>query len=324
MKGQAMTHWARTCWGRGAASDARVFATLVAGIALMLLGTGDALAVDCVTEEALSAPRDGATDVPLNTVIWSGLDFRHVVLFGPDGEVATERRLVPMAVYARRDSGLPVYIPVEPLLPNTTYTVEEDGRAHLTRQFTTGSEIDDLPPSPVVLTRSDAIPGRLTLDFAVEGILAGELEPASAAFAAIDDVLLPQNFEYGYFAIDADKPIFQWLTETPQLSLQSGSVCSNWAREYAVSARFGAFDLAGNFSGWSDVPDLEVPPRPPMPASGVTPAWVEPEARSRAGGCAMGATAHAPRSWAAWFGLSLLTLLRAARPSRPRTSPSSI
>jgi hypothetical protein len=38
----------------------------VAGIAL-LLGAGDALAVDCVTEEALSAPRDGAASVRLNT-----------------------------------------------------------------------------------------------------------------------------------------------------------------------------------------------------------------------------------------------------------------
>jgi hypothetical protein len=88
-------------------SDARVFATAVAGIVLMLLGAGDARAVDCVTEEALSAPRDGATGVPLNTLIGGGLDFRHVVLYGPDGEVETERRLVPMAESGRRNSGLP-------------------------------------------------------------------------------------------------------------------------------------------------------------------------------------------------------------------------
>lgn len=295
-------------------------------VVLATLGAAfDAGALSCARDEELRLPRDGEREVPLNTLIWGGWPGAQVSLRGPEGVVASERRLVPAAGYAERNSGIPVLIPLEPLQPNTVYTVEESSGPSLSRQFTTGESIDDEPPAPLALIGSTAAPGQLVLDFAVDDVLAGELGATSAPFASLEDVLLPANFGDGYRALEADAPVFRWLTPEPSLHLISGAYCSNWPRSgYAVQARFGTFDLAGNFSGWTDVPDLEVPPPPPEVREPVdddfTLSRPTPE---RAQGCSVGAAASASTAsrWAGLLavlmGLGLRALFDAPRPSQP-------
>jgi hypothetical protein len=278
-----------------------VLASCVACAALG--GVRNAVAISCWPGEELSLPRDGDRDVPLNALIWGGWPTR-VVLRGPDGVVAGERRRIPAPGGAQEGPGFPVFIPDEPLLPNTVYTVEEGDRPR-TRQFTTGDAIDDEAPAPVVLVNRSEAPGSLTLDFAADDILAGELSAVSAPFTSIEDVLLPVNFD-GYRAIDAEEPVFEWLQPEPTLRLLVGGFCANWrAPVYTPEARFGTFDLAGNFSGWTDVPDLEVPPVPPVSEvsepldDGFTPPTPSTE---RAQGCSVGAATSASTA-SRWAGL---------------------
>ena len=306
-----------TIHGRG---QARAAVTACVALAMISLAP-DARALSCAGPEELRAPRDGATDVPLDTLIWGGFPSSGVSLRGPDGIVAVEHRHIPMAGLGSRGTGMPVLIPLEPLLPNTTYTVEEESGANRSRQFTTGSAIDDAPPTPPALARSESAPGQLTLDFIVDDILAGELDPASAPFASIQDVLLPTNFGDGYHALDADIPVFRWLTQEATLKLSFGGPCSNWPLAGdPFSARFGAFDLAGNFSGWAEIPDQEVPApdptdRPPLDGVTTTP---RPAASAPAEeGCNIGAASHAS-PWMTMVGLlgAIGLLRRSARAAR--------
>ena len=276
-----------------------------------------ALALSCARDEELRAPPDGATNVPLNTLIWGGPATSALVLRGPDGrEVEGERRLLPAAGLGDLGTGLPVMFPVEPLLPNTTYTVEEKGGS---RQFTTGDAIDTEPPPPAQLIASASGPGRLDLEFAVEDILAGELNPASAEFASVEDVLLPPSFGDGYHALDADKPVFRWLTPASTLRFRVGSPCGNWPTAgYTMSMRFGAFDLAGNFSGWTDVPGMEVPlpeARQPIDDGFTSPA---PPPAERAEGCsAAPARANTASRWTGLLAVLMGLGLRALFDPRP-------
>lgn len=302
-------------------SEGRVVRALAAVVLAGLGVTRSAGALSCARDEELRLPRDGQREVPLDTLIWGGWPGAQVSLRGPEGVVASERRLIPAAGYAQRNSGIPVLVPLQPLQPNSVYTVEESAGPNLSRQFTTGESVDDEAPAPLKLLGSTASPGQLVLDFASDDVLAGELDGTSAPFASLHDVLLPVNFGDGYRALDADAPVFQWLTPEPTLRLSSGGVCSNWSSAgYAQRARFGTFDIAGNFSGWTDVPDIEVPPAPEVRELVDADVALPRPAPERAEGCSVGAPASASTAsrWAGLLavlmGLGLRAFFDAPRP----------
>src|SRR5688572_28770168 len=96
------------------------------GIALalgcaMAVASGTARATSCPSW-APTEPRNGADDVPTNTLIWGYGQFGTVHLVGPDGEVPLEKRLLAVDTYYGTTT-YSVLIPQESLPPNTHFTV---------------------------------------------------------------------------------------------------------------------------------------------------------------------------------------------------------
>ena len=103
----------------------------------------------------------------------------------------------------------------------------------------------------------------LSLELPHGGILIGESGGALDDVASLDDLLASPDA--GFVSVDASptSPIVRWATTDSVLSVGLGD-CVVWpSSEAAATARFGVLDLAGNFSGWGEPVDLELPFTPP-------------------------------------------------------------
>ncbi len=224
------------------------------------------------------APWPDQADVPTDARLW-GYPAENTRLLGPSGEV------VPMDALAFRYAELSsaralasILVPRDSLEPNARYTVDVDyggGNEPWRVSFVTGAGPAGLAPVPPTLLSSEQGMGSffdssrasrwLTLQF--EGvrerglILIGDTadrdrgglpELPSIDQFLVDDTTLPLETLL-------EGPRLEWASTNESLSL-GRSDCLIWpdGAGDALDARFGLFDLAGNFSGWVDVL-LELP-----------------------------------------------------------------
>jgi MYXO-CTERM domain-containing protein len=241
---------------------------------------GVALACSCMEPGAtfLTAPQDGAVDVPPNALVWvggsatrglfAGEERFPIELIGPDD-------LPVPGVEGRLSSSfdvVDVFTPDAELEAGTTYRVVVNGAVQST--FTTGSEPDheapDVPDEAAITTWSDppVIPdgascgtGRASHGISVEWQMG-------------DRVLILLDRDG---VADVDVELVQGqvpaLSNFGFASLGSGFACGgdNWS-EAAHGAKtdlsYGGFDIAGNFSGWSEPETVTVRTRAGCDASG--------------------------------------------------------
>ncbi len=307
----------------------RTWRSLAQVLALGLVSARAAADVGPIcAEDTVVAPPDGASDVPLNARIWGESYSGRTRLIGPAGEVESEQRYFPLAGPVGSGLSLPVLVPSEPLLPRTQYRVEDEVRPEEYRQFATGDAIDeDAPALPVLASVENSVGTHL--EFAFDGILVAASEPLGT-FESFETLLEPPGFERGYFALDASEPLFTLLTQQASLEFATGP-CARPLPEAGVSAHFAVFDLTGNFSGWSDLVEVDPPAdvwqRPvidDLSNVGPTPA-PQPQATQRSH-CSLGALAprqgHPGALWAMTCGLLGLAMRRHRRPSpAPPTRP---
>lgn len=224
---------------------------VLAGLAAVVWPCGQ-LADACTLaprQRVVDAPADGATDVPTNAVLWIPFDV------SLEGDEPTTSRLrsddgTEVALDVHVVGGLRVMQPLEPLAPFTRYTVVgcHDGACPIElRAFTTGEGPDLDPPAiPVELGRErdvERIVGfcagtyrTVAIDLDFEGLLVADL-----GLPEFDE--RTRRGQPDVITTEVDHPLVIDESEAPLTD--------------PVAIRVGAFDAAGNFSGWQELDPLE-------------------------------------------------------------------
>lgn len=224
-------------------------------------------------------PQDGATGVPVNALVWVGaaqtrglfagedqlaielLDGDEVVLPGTEGRLRSVNDTID------------VFTPDLLLEADTTYTVRVGEQVIST--FTTGSEVDDEAPAvPEEVHRS-------SWSDPAEPFATSSCGPLPASHGVSLEwemdgdtvlVLLDRDELADVEGLSGTVPA---LAPFGSATLGNGFVCGgdNWddARHLAsTDVRYGSFDLAGNFSGWSATEEVTVYNRAGCSAAGDT------------------------------------------------------
>jgi uncharacterized protein (TIGR03382 family) len=256
----------------------------------------EALSCSCSGATLVLAPELGATDVPIDAFVWA-VDAYSTLYYGdmPSGlalvNAAGEQVELEQRELVVGDAELLIAIPVEPLAPDTLYQAFACSNGVCDRiltEFTTGSCTDEIPPplpSHGEIERHFVSGARLyscgrkralELGFQHQGILVADLGDAQL------DV---ENLSGSVTAATTDERLF----------LGIGLCEDRWPgdEDAPLTARFGVFDVSGNFSGWTEPESLELPDQ----------------------GCS--ASDEVPANWA-W---GLLLLAWAGRRSATTTSP---
>jgi MYXO-CTERM domain-containing protein len=224
----------------------------------------EALSCGCVGATQVLAPEHGATEVPVDAFVWAvnaystfyyGVAPSELALVGADGE-QVEHELRELVV---GDAEILIAIPVETLAPDTLYQAFSCSGGVCDRiltEFTTGAGTDDVaPPLPsrgetesFFSTNAGLFScGRmraLGLGFEHEGILVADLGDAQLDVEALSGSVT---------AATSDERLFVGV-----------GLCEDlWPgdEDVALGARFGVFDVSGNFSGWTEPEPLELPNR---------------------------------------------------------------
>ncbi len=233
----------------------RLAATLPLALATTLAATPVAQACSCDDSYTLLWPELDATGVPVNARVWAseyGLDPYFLRVVGAPLEMSLSYSTSRIDTV---EGPLEVLTPDELLAPNTSYELlvcSEDIEVvcNVIGRFTTGADEDrDPPPLPIETDRdgdADAI-GRycgksksVTLEVAAEGLLVvqideGSLDPLSLSGATT------------------------FVTREGSVQVGEGGCLRGWpGSSKTASLRYGAFDLAGNFSGWTDSDTLQI------------------------------------------------------------------
>lgn len=248
----------------------------VAFAGLIAVAPGTAHALTCGTNTVNAYPL-GQEDVPTNTLLW-GYSAATARLLGPAGEaIPMEERALVIGGYLGTRWTVSVLVPDSILQPNARYTVEiESGNDEpLTRHefVTAAGPASTTPAVPTLVSTephvgtfwSSLTPARWTelqfQDIRREGLIVIGIADAAegdahASLATLEDILIdgPPSAE----AI-AQAPLVQWISDGDFLSVGITD-CVLWpdGAPDTLTSRFGTLDLAGNFSGWVDVP-LELP-----------------------------------------------------------------
>lgn len=243
-------------------------AILLIGLAL---GLGVALALAAPTASALSCswtvlrvgllPEPGATDVAVNARIWLNMpefniDFDRVDEFsilGPDGPVEFTRSIIDNSVLHKEPEeyqglDLWVFTPAVPLSPGLYDVGIPNTDGAYSWQFSVGDDPDDQAPAvPSIADVSysvseDYTEVRLTLTSAHEVVIMEREDRAS-----LDPATLSGQ------AVEA------WSGNT--IVLGRDFCVGNWDAHPGshTRIRLGAFDVSGNFSGFGEWLDIDVP-----------------------------------------------------------------
>lgn len=235
-------------------------------------------AYSCATNW-VQAPSDGATDVPTNTRLWGFSTGDSTRLVGPSGPVPLEVRYVRIAFDATRATRLITHVPTRELEPNASYTIETKSSGR--RGFVTGAGPAQQPPQQPELLSNEARAGDAEfggyryreLEFSHGPIIVGDANLALGPLTSISELELMENAREPEL-LEPASPILRWATSDTRLDVGLGA-CLVWPDADAdqAQARFGAFDLAGNFSGWLVPLTLALPtePRPCSSSNGSGP-----------------------------------------------------
>jgi hypothetical protein len=250
--------------------DATVlFRSLAFVVALALPGL--AIACECAVpflggDEM--APADGARDVPTNTRVWFVWQVDGTVFVVGGGE----RVMGEVTKLTWRGGEVQVFTPGRELQPRTAYQLgfedgAQDGVFPMT--FVTADGPDREPPT------IRALPTGGTLDEDAGSAACGPTRLAS--FGLEGDGLVVVLDVAGEAALGDDPVGSVSGVFTGDSAYVGSSVCSrNWPDARAggsTQVRFGAFDLAGNFSGWTAAQEARIP-EGGCSASGSAAAWV--------------------------------------------------
>lgn len=291
--------------------------TALCGLLTVLTAAPDADALTCPHPQ-LSAPEDGAADVPTNTLVWCGAqglggDTVPFVLEDASGAEVTGTS----HVLKTTEFDVTVFVPDEPLSPDTTFSYRcvYDEWVHT---FTTGAgprEETPAVPDPsrhAPSTSEDSVWGDSF------GVRFEELAPANT--------LIVVDLNSGANLLEEDPS--GSVAEIIQLELSGslfvgngpcGGVWPDAGLGATASFAFGAFDLTGTFSGWSDPVEVTLPetytdPEPPAEDSPAEPSANDElgPRESSGSGCslALGGGAHG------WWMLPAVIALAARRPRR--------
>jgi hypothetical protein len=198
----------------------------------------------------------GALDVPTNTRIWT-IWSSNFALFGPDGPVELE--------VTEFGDGL-VHTPKTPLQPLTAYRYAfENGFPQPDIAFTTGPGPDLAAPSlPRVLgwtaafTSEGRYPCRETDARVTLDVEAGDPDTLVVVLDRAGTSI------FNTATIDGDvSAVIQVYPDTSSHTMEvgAGECLDNWPgakRGAETTVRLGAFDLAGNFSGWSEPEEVRI------------------------------------------------------------------
>ncbi len=238
---------------------------LVAALALLATSIPtSALACSCMEIGGtwFVAPADGALDVPTNALVWVGGGITRglyedeqqfpIELIGPDE--------APLPGTEGRLRGgwelLDVFTPDFALEPNTTYSIRVNGEIQST--FVTGLDADTEPPAlPTELERNtwsrppQPVAGGMCGDGRGSHGISVQWDMGEAV------VVLMDHDERAALDIEAAVGDVPSLSTSGYTSIGKGYGCGgdNWdeARNGAeATIRAGSYDLAGNFSGWSE------------------------------------------------------------------------
>lgn len=256
-----------------------VIASLFMG-AIVAVMPGSARALSCEAMNVLDLPADGAVDVPTDTLVW-GYFPELDRLLGPSGEVVDVDARALLVGSPSAPEALSVLVPRAPLAPNTDYTIVrqyDDDRANDRRtSFRTGAGPTRSSPAVPTLLASSTGAGSGFEDAVVRwqsftfegiaehqlGLLADVADPGDGAAAAPRALTSVREL---LIDTEADLPtsprptVIEWVSRDDDLTVGIGN-CFTWSLDTDArqDIRFGAFDLAGNFSGWSDAVALELP-----------------------------------------------------------------
>jgi hypothetical protein len=233
---------------------------IASGLAgLVLCGAGRASALSCALPE-LIAPRPEAVNVPTNTLIWCSSSPTNEVspirLTDPDGVVVN-------GTHTRMSSSryaLWIFHPDSELLPSSDYlaTCRRDYEgSDRTSPFTTGTSAASAPP---------AVPNISSMDLTAHHGYWGDSYLATFRNVGALDSIIVLDLGGGA-ALDAEAPSGH-VADVEALSFSQDfavghSVCGgNWPTANlggSNTVALGAFDLAGQFSGWSDTRSIVLP-----------------------------------------------------------------
>jgi hypothetical protein len=249
---------------------------LVGGALAIGAAPATAHALTCSVNLTNAAPVGGQANVPTDTLLW-GYSSENTRLLGPSGDVVPteERALVVAGALSSRDI-VHVLVPGSALQPNARYTIESssEGEDPVLNEFVTGAGPASAPQGLPAVVSSDAHVGSFWASRAPARWQNLQFEDIrSLGFILIGDADDPESDPLGAvpsvkdLLIDApaseeavaDAPLLEWLSEQTELTVGITD-CAVWpdGAPDSLTARFAAVDLAGNFSGWAEVP-LELP-----------------------------------------------------------------
>jgi len=242
--------------------------TLTAAVAALgaatSFATSDAHACSCAfgfTE--FIAPADGAAEVPTNAKVWIGGGHWGM----GDGDASSLLTLVdaagvPVDVTVTEIQGdmdvLAVLAPAADLDAGSSYTVLDGGGGVLT-SFTVGVEGDESAPEiPIETNREASSDPR------------GPMPPSSCGYSDMvtidvdsDGLFVVANVE-GANALNTDglSGSASQMTFENRLRIGKAGCTFSWPDAEPTASTevsYGAFDLAGNFSGWTDGETVTLP-----------------------------------------------------------------
>lgn len=238
---------------------------LIAAVALALLVTpAVARACSCGFGFEVLWPELGATEVPLNTRIWIAQleEFEIPPLGEPLLHVFGETTALEFTT-STIDTGngpLTVLTPLAPLAPMTRYElldcayvdcVDGTGGSLVTR-FITGTTTDTAPPPRPVETGRDGDADR-----------GGRTSCGKSAWARVEftaEGLVVMQLDEGTLDPEALLGEVSIATLEDNATVGRGACFTGWPdwESNSATVRYGAFDLAGNFSGWTEPDTLTI------------------------------------------------------------------
>ena len=226
-------------------------------VVMALAWPAPARACSCAEETALF-PLNGATDVPTNTKIWV---HGTMALFDRDSDhpftlhLASPGREVPGRTLELAPR-LFVFIPDEQLAPGVTYQVDPSHGVSDSIWFTVGAAEDvsapELPVFSVERGEADEDNGCGSSAFATVHVEAANaitvMDVGKTSALAVERI---SGHVSDGFGPGEDSTIVGFR----------GCSVTTWSeakRGATTTVRLGRFDMAGNFSGWTDSQDVEI------------------------------------------------------------------
>ncbi len=228
---------------------------VLAAAAALLAAPSVARACSCGGDPPVMWPTMDATGVPTNTRLWVGTSWLYE-LTTPRLRKAGEAVDLAFTISTIETSNGPldVYTPGAPLAPKTAYELlacdSETCDAPQLR-FTTGPDADlDPPPVPIEVDRSGDAGGSglnscgkyksATVSLDAEGLLVAEIDGGMLDPLTLSGTTTVATLDAG-IVVGRGGCFMHWPTS-----------------EDSAPVRYGAFDLAGNFSGWTEPDTLTI------------------------------------------------------------------